>query len=130
MKVLPAIQLLGFVLGAAATGLLNEAWRQGALLGVITAACLEWWSLRRRLSALDPRATQAAFAAALAGGFLTKLMVLVGLTLVAEFWNLFSAQAFLIAFVATVLWGEVFAVLLLLRSRPTRVAKEDPPTRS
>ena len=130
MKVLPAIQLLGFVLGAAATGLLREAWQQGALVGVLTAACAEWWSLRRRLSALDPQASQAAFAAALAGGFLTKLMLLVGLTLVAEFWNLFSAQAFLIAFVATVLWGEVFAVLLLLRSRPTGVSSEDPSTRS
>jgi biotin transporter BioY len=130
MKVLPAIQLLGFVLGAAATGLLNEAWRQGAFVGVLTAACLEWWSLRRRLSVLDPQASQAAFAVALAGGFLTKLMLLVGLTLVAEFWNLFSAQAFLIAFVASVLWGEVFAVLLLLRSRPTRVSSEGPPTHS
>jgi hypothetical protein len=130
MKVLPAIQLLGFVLGAAATGLLSEVWQQGALVGVLTAACAEWWSLRRRLSALDPQASQAAFTAALAGGFLTKLMLLVGLTLVAEFWNLFSAQAFLIAFVVTVLWGEVFAVLLLLRSRPSRVSSEDPSTRS
>jgi biotin transporter BioY len=130
MKVLPAIQLLGFVLGAAATGLLKEAWQQGALVGVLTAACVEWWSLRRRLSALDPQASQAVFAAALAGGFLTKLMLLVGLTLVAEFWNLFSAQAFLIAFVATVLWGEIFAVLLLLRSRLSRVSSEDPSTRS
>jgi hypothetical protein len=97
---------------------------------VLTAACVEWWSLRRRLSALDPQASQAVFAAALAGGFLTKLMLLVGLTLVAEFWNLFSAQAFLIAFVATVLWGEIFAVLLLLRSRLSRVSSEDPSTRS
>lgn len=130
MKVLPAIQLLGFILGAAATGLLDEAWRDGALVGVLTAACAEVWSLRRRLSSLDPQASQAAFAAALAGGFLVKLILLVGLTLVGAFWQLFLAQAFLFAFLATVLWGEVFAVLLLLRSRPAGASSEGPLTRS
>ena len=124
------LQLLGFALGVAATGLLPEAHRDGALVGVLSAACLELWSLRRRLRSVDPQATQAQFAAALVGGFLGKLVFLVGLALVGHFWHLFSAPAFLLAFLATVLWGEVFAVLLLLRARPSGGRPEEPPSHS
>ena len=74
--------------------------------------------------------TQAQFAAALVGGFLGKLVFLVGLALVGHFWHLFSAPAFLLAFLATVLWGEVFAVLLLLRARPSGGRPEEPPSHS
>lgn len=130
MRVLPVIQLLGFALGVAATGLLSETYRGGALVGVVTAACLELWSSRRRLRSIDPSATQAEFAAALAGGFLSKLVLLVGLALVGHFWQLFSAPAFLLAFLAAVLWGETFAVLLLLRSRSSGQAPEEPPSHS
>lgn len=130
MRVLPAIQFLGFALGAAATGLLSEAYREGALVGVLTAACLELWSSRRRLRSIDPRATQAEFAAAMAGGFLSKLVLLVGLGLAGHFWQLFSAPAFLLAFLAAVLWGETFAVLLLLRARSSGSAQEEPPSHS
>ena len=130
MRVLPAIQLLGFALGAAATGLLSEASRSGALVGVITAACLELWSSRRRLRSVDPSASQAEFAAALAGGFLSKLFLLVGLALVGHSWQLFSAPAFVLAFLAAMLWGEFFAVLLLLRPRLSGSAPEEPPSQT
>lgn len=130
MSVLPVLQFLGFALGFAAAGFLPEAHRGGASVGVLSAASLELWSLRRRLRSVDPQATQAEFAAALVGGFLGKLVFLISLALVGHFWQLFSAPAFLLAFLATVLWGEVFTVLLLLRARPSGGRLEEPPSHS
>ncbi|MCH2102013.1 MAG: hypothetical protein MK209_08845, partial [Planctomycetes bacterium] len=98
MRVLLITQLLGFALGVTATALLHEIYREGALIGLVTASILELWSSGRRMRSIDPQASHAQFAAALAGGFLSKLVFLIGLSLVGHFWQLFSAPAFLLAF--------------------------------
>lgn len=121
---------LGYVVGFVAVTGLDPAHQKGAGIGWAVVACAEMVSLRRRLGAVSPSASQAQFAAAMVGGFLAKLMLLLGFALVGSLGNLFSAPAFLFAFLAGLLWGEFFAVLLLLRTRPSRRSPEDPPSPS
>lgn len=121
------VLLVGLLLGALATGLLPEAWQRGALVGVLAAGLAELVSLRRRTRAIAPQASQAQFAVALAGGFLTKLILVTALTFTGHLLDLFSAPAFLFAFLATALWGEACTVLFLFRTRSRGSA--DPPER-
>jgi len=122
MTKLAWLQLLGFAVGLGVCLLLDKTLQLPALVGVASAGFAEVLTLRRRLRALNPSASQAQFAAALAGGFLFKLAVLAGVSLSAHAFDLFDARVFLLSFLAAFAWGEVLTILILIRVRPAHPA--------
>lgn len=120
----------GVLLGLLSSLAFDADLRKPICVGLVLASVLEWQSHRRRLRAVDPAASQAEFAVAMASGFLFKLLALVGVSLIAHFNNLFAVPAFVLAFLAAVLWGETCMVLLLSRTRPRVASQEDSPSPS
>lgn len=118
MTKLARLQLAGFVVAAGLCFLLDESKQLAAVVGVLSASFAEVLTLRRRLQALNPAASQAQFAAALAGGFLFKLAILAGISLSAHALDLFDARVFLLSFLVAFAWGEALTILILIHARP------------
>ena len=97
-----ALLLLG-VLGLLALILVPSAERVGAAAGWLAGLALEAATLRARLRA---RAAGASLLPALVGGFLARMTLLLGGTLLMHFARLGSAVAFLVACAAMLLIGE------------------------
>lgn len=101
-------------------GLLVLPWlpataRGGAAVGWIAAGALEMLTLRARLRG---RACAASPLPALVGGFLARMVLLIGGTLLGASAALWSPVAFLAACAAGLLLGEGCAFALLGRSGP------------
>jgi hypothetical protein len=94
--------LLG-VLGLLALALVPAAERVGAAAGWLAGMALELVTLRARLRA---RRDGAALLPVLVGGFLARLTLLLGGTLLMHFARLGSAVAFLVACATALLVGE------------------------
>jgi hypothetical protein len=119
MKRAMLVLCLGYLAGLFLLGYLEADLRKGARIGWLVSAFLESVLLRRRLTAVAPTSSQIAFMLVLAGGFLVKLLLLCGLALLAANFELFHPTAFMLAFLAALVWGETISLSLLHRlSRP------------
>ena len=104
--------LLG-VLGLLALALVPSTERAGAAAGWLAGLALEIVMLRARLRA---RAGGASLLPALVGGFLARMTLLLGGTLLTHFAHLGSAVAFLVACATALLVGEGCSFARLGRS--------------
>lgn len=89
--------------------------RPGAAAGWLAGCLLEMLSLQARLRA---RKAGGSLIPALVGGFLARMALLLGGTLAGAFTGLWSAEAFLAACAAALLFGEGAAFALFRRSSP------------
>lgn len=88
----------------------------GALLGILTGASVEAWTIRARLRARrDARSPLAA----IVGGFLARIGLLLLGTLLGAFTGAWSPTAYLLASASVLLLGEALAFALLRRSSST-----------
>lgn len=87
----------------------------GALAGIGSGLLLEAVLLRARLRSLRNRQPVLPL---LAGGFLARLALLLGGTLLGLGAGLWSPTVFLLSCLTTILLGEAFAFWRLLRPRP------------
>jgi len=111
----PAVMLGGYILGLLLLWMGCVPGGQAGLVGWVLCGTLEFLLLKRRFAVLDPAKPSAAFAIVLAGGFLMKLLLLIGATLLGSFFQLFEPKPFLLAFLAALVWGETLSLILLHR---------------
>tara|TARA_B100000959_G_C14554048_1_gene448904 strand:- start:149 stop:550 length:402 start_codon:yes stop_codon:yes gene_type:complete len=114
-RLIPAFLLSGYLLGLLLLLVPIVPGGQGGVVGWLLCGALELLLLKRRFAVLDPAEPPVAFAIVLAGGFLLKLLLLVGVTLIASFFQLFEPKPFLLAFLAALVWGETLSLILLHR---------------
>jgi hypothetical protein len=115
MKRALLILCLGYLAGLLLLGYLESDLRKGACVGWVVSAVIELVLLRRRVIAVSARSPQVAFLLVLSGGFLIKLLLLSGLALLAAGFELFHPTAFMLAFLAALVWGEIISLSLLHR---------------